>query len=206
MDNTNFFLKPFHQISNIVLEKQDLKEGFEEIIKILNEYFRKVKEHRTIEDVDIVLELIRKNSKLFQEMSSNERNMQEEVEDMREELKHFIEDNSEGIEDTFYNSEAGPFVLSWILTFDETTQILFNFMDAWKSKIRSRRRINNTTIKNNLLMLFKAVFLVLFRIIEQIYMIIGEEPYDLEKEKRYLIEDVVYLDNIQRSILYDVFR
>lgn len=206
MDNTNFFLKPFHQISNVVLEKQNLKEGFEEVVKILVDYFRNVKEDRTIEDVDNVLELIRKESRLFQEMSSNERNIQEEVEDMREELEYFIENNSEGIEDTFYNSEAGPFILSWILTFDETTQILFDFMDAWKSRIRSRRRISNATIKNNLLMLFKAVFLVLFRIIEQIYMIVEKEPYDVEKEKRYLIEDVVYLDNIQKSILYDVFR
>lgn len=121
----------------------------------------------------------------------------------------YIKKYSDKIEELYINDTTEPLIMHWILSLDEAMNLLFEFIEeVEKRKIIMRRKYGDYISKFNdtLMIIMKAVFLVLYRIVEQNYFIINEKELDIDEAINLLIEDIVYLDNIEKSIIYDLLK
>jgi len=202
----SFIIGPLHAISDILIDSEIDDENFDSvIIKFLIDYFKDIKENRTIDNVSEVLESLYKIYKFPSIRDYKEYQKDMNIRDFGKKWENFLEENIEEIEELSQDPKTGPFMMSWILNLDEAIRILLEFLDKCGSKQKyNKRKHTQKDFEDNLSIFLKAVFLVFFRIVEQMYQIINEIPYDIEKEKQFLIEDIVYLDNIQKSIIYDL--
>ncbi len=181
----DFFSILLFQISRVLFENDAFCEvNLEILFPSLIDYFKIHKSRRTLEDLENILGPFL--------ASLNKRRVPHLNNDFRINLEGFIERNNSRFEVIFFEDDSDTLVMDWILTYEEAVRLFFKYNDACKMK-------DNFAL--NLLTLLKCLFLVVFRIIEQILTVLNREPYSLEKEREYLIQDIVYLENIQRSFL-----
>lgn len=178
---------------------------FESFMTPLVEYFKDKKEYRTLRDVDNAFKFLVEKGYFKSTKSLDAEELKEEFDIVKESVEGYLENNSDKITATFKNLKARGLMTYWITNFDMAMNVLFASMDAIKNQ---RRAVilwqRQTTVTKNLLgerflNITKAIFLVLFRIVEQIILISKDEPLDIDKEIEYLVNDLVYLKNIQRK-------
>jgi len=205
LESTDFIVEPFKQM--IILQMgRDVSNNFNELIlNPLMEYFGKRKEYRTINDVDKAIEYLIKINNYKNIKTLDEEELKEELDEIKDSINNYLEKNRENIDRSFSDSKAKIMISYWITNFDSTMNILFDSLDLvtkQKRKIIALKRQSKYTkeyIGLKLMNIIKAVFLVLFRIVEQIHLIINNIDFDAREEIDYLIEDLVYLKNIQRK-------
>jgi len=208
LDNSDFIIDPFRKFSDIIIEKRTSEEIFELVLNELLSYFKDIKEHRSIYDVDEVIKKINKDLYGKDLEVIDKDSIEEETERILDSLENLIEKNSEKIEKTIQNPLMEKMMNYWISNLAIIVEILSESLRAFKIKERWLKRMSDRIkhhLLNKLLDLFKAIFLVLFRIVEQIYMIYNGQEFDPDDEINFLIEDVVYLENIHRKVL-DAFN
>lgn len=205
--SSDFFLvKPFSQISELVIESKTKPNLIEIILQGLYDFFQDKKEFRTISDVDRVLKLL---DPIIQEEgykleSFTEEEKEEQSREIIETFGGFIDENQEDIEKTSLNPDFEPFLSHWILNLDTSMKIFSETFEMFEIKKRRMERFSKRGLQklfDRLMDLMKALFLVLYRITEQIFILIKKLPYTLEDELDYLLNDIVYLENIQRYVI-----
>jgi len=191
-------------MTNIKIKREISENIFEPILASLFQYFQEIKEHRTIRDVDNAFNEIKDKIDLNDLKSLNDDDIEEQIEEVKTYADDLYIKNRENIELTFKNPKAKNFITYWISNLDLTLNILHDSIKILKKQKKRQIFIQRQSKRAREYFLFKlenivkAVFLVVFRIVEQIYMIIENKNFDVEQEIDYLIEDVVYLKNIQR--------
>ncbi|MGQ4874600.1 MAG: hypothetical protein ACP6IY_11080 [Promethearchaeia archaeon] len=202
MNQSEFIIKPLHELTDIVNEKKIPSNYFEEILEKLYSYFKNNKEHRTIYNVD----------EAFEELEPDIRKMEYEIiqekekacERVIEDLKNFTEKYNKEIKDLLNNAKTGFLVNYWIFAIQDSIKIISDFLNKFNRKSRKidrKSKIIKIYLLDQLTDIFKGFFLVLFRIFEQIHMIVKGEDFIPDKEIDYLIEDLVYLKNLYRASL-----
>ena len=86
LDQNSYFTAPFHKITNLVLERHISDNIFQEMLNLLFRYFKTIKRHRTINDVDAVFEYL----DIFLESYDLEVIERKEIEAESEKLKEDI--------------------------------------------------------------------------------------------------------------------
>ncbi|KKK41719.1 hypothetical protein LCGC14_1391440 [marine sediment metagenome] len=201
-----FLIKPFSQISNLVIERKTKPNIVEVILQELYNFFLDKKEYRTISDVDQVLKIL---EPIFQEVGYNLESLTDEEKEERsrdiiQEFENFIDMHQEEIEKSCLNPDFEPFLSDWILNLDTSMKIFSETFELFEIKKRRMERFSKRGIKKlfeRLMDLMKALFLVLYRITEQIFILLKKLPYTLDDELDYLLNDVIYLENIQRFVI-----
>jgi len=205
--SSDFFLvKPFSQISELVIESKTKPNLIEIILQELYNFFQDKKEFRTISDVDRVLKLL--DPMIQKEGYKLESFTEEEKEEQSREIINgfgdFIDENQEDIEKSSLNPNFEPFLSHWILNLDTSMKIFSETFEMFEIKKRRMERFSKRGLQklfDRLMDLMKALFLVLYRITEQIFILIKKLPYTLEDELDYLLNDIIYLENIQRYVI-----
>ncbi|MBY9007371.1 MAG: hypothetical protein KGD63_11505 [Candidatus Lokiarchaeota archaeon] len=203
LDQNSYFTAPFHKITDLVLERYTTDNIFQEMLNFLFLYFKTIKRHRTINDVDKVFEYLDEFLESYHLEDIGRKEIEAESEKLKEDIDCFIKNNFERIEQTLNDAKSSILANIWISNIRTTFTVFAESLKAFKRKIRrlSRRsKRARDTIEDRLSDLHKAIFLVLFRIVEQIYMIANNDPFIPENEIEFLIEDIVYLENIARTI------
>lgn len=204
--SSDFFLvKPFSQISELVIESKTKPNVIEIILQELYDFFRDKKEFRTISDVDRVLKrldpLIQEEGYKLESLTEEER--EEQSREIIEAFGGFLDENQENIEKTSLNPNFEPFLSHWILNLDTSMKIFSETFEMFEIKKRRLQRFSKRGLQklfDRLMDLMKALFLVLYRITEQVFILVKKLPYNLENELDYLLNDIVYLENIQRYV------
>ena len=185
---------------------RDISNNFEEfILNPLLEFFKNKKEYRTIKDVEEAIEFLAERNDLEQIKQYEEEELREEINNIKDSIDDYLEKNRENIALSFKNPKTKIMMTYWITNFDLAMTILFealNLVTKQKRKVIVLQRQSKYTkqyIGIRLFNILKAVFLVLFRIVEQIFLIINNEDFNPDQEIDYLVGDVVYLKNIQRK-------
>ena len=205
-EGSTFLVEPFHQISELVIEKETNKEIIMEAFLILHDYFNDdKKKYRTISDVDRVMKII--NDKITRRYPESEFFTEEEKEEQSQlfinSFGNFIENNKDNINRTFEKNQFEVFISHWIMNLDTSLEIFAESFELFLSKKNKILRLSSRAVETlfgRFFDLIKSIFLVLFRIAEQIFMIFNNEPFNIENEIDYLLNDIVYLENIQRQI------
>lgn len=205
-EGSTFLVEPFHQISELVIEKETNKEIIMEAFLILHDYFNDdKKKYRTISDVDRVMKII--NDKITRRYPESEFFTEEEKEEQSQlfidSFGNFIENNKDNINRTFEKNQFEVFISHWIMNLDTSLEIFAESFELFLSKKNKIARLSSRAVETlfgRIFDLIKSIFLVLFRIAEQIFMIFNNEPFNIENEIDYLLNDIVYLENIQRQI------
>jgi hypothetical protein len=198
-------VKPFYQISEIVIEKETTENIFNDVFLMLYHFFSDKREFRTVEDVDKIMkkinDFITRKYPEFKFFNDEER--EEQIRIYLESFSHFIDQNEGKINNIFKDEQYHPFLSNWIMNLETSLEAFSESFELFISKknkiIRSSSRAVDGLF-NHLFNLIKAIFLVLYRIVEQIYMISEKISYSHEDEIDYLLNDIVYLENIQRQI------
>lgn len=205
--SSDFFLvKPFSQISELVIESKTKPNLIEIILQELYDFFQDKKEFRTISDVDRVLKrldpIIQEEGYKLESLTEEEKEVQS-----REIIKGFggfLDENQEDIEKISLNPNFEPFLSHWILNLDTSMKIFSETFEMFEIKKRRMERFSKRGLQklfDRLMDLMKALFLVLYRITEQVFILVKKLPYTLEEELDYLLNDIVYLENIQRYVI-----
>lgn len=201
-----YLIKPFSQISELVIDSKTKPNFIEVILGELYTFFQDKKEYRTISDVDRVLKRL---EPIFQEEgykleAFTEEEKEEQSRDIIRDFENFLDVYQEEIEETYLNSEFEPFISHWILNLDTSMKIFSETFEMFEIKKRRLERFSKRGFQKlfeRLMDLMKALFLVLYRITEQIFILFKKLPYTLEDELDYLLNDIVYLENIQRFVI-----
>lgn len=199
----NFVIEPLHSISDIIIKKRIPDGIFQDILDSLFEYFSQFKEQRTVNDVDNAIEFVEKKLSLNDLDSIKKELIGEESEKVMDSLENFFKKNIEKIERVGKNQIAKKMLTYWISNIDITLNNFAKAIRMYNAKMRRISRISNRVrevLYKKFEELLKALFLVFFRILEQINMIDKNEVFDVETEINLLISDVVYFENIQRAI------
>ena len=200
-----FLVEPFHQISELVIEKEIDDTIVIEAFEILYNYFSDKKKYRAISDVDRVMKGINDviTKKFPDTYFSSTEKKEEQSQIFIESFKNFIEKNEEDINRTYEEKRFEPFLSNWIMNLNTSLEIFDESFELFIAKKHKILRSSSRAVENlfdRFFDLVKAIFLVFFRIAEQIYMISNDVDFDVEKEIDYLLDDIVYLENIQRRI------
>lgn len=204
-EESSFLIKPFQEISEIVIEKEASEKIFGEIFMILYDFFSDKKEFRTILDVDKIMKKINDwIARKYPEYDFFEDEKKEEYSRIfLDTFSHFINRNQAEINEVFKDEKYQPFLSNWIMNLETSIEAFSESFDLFIAKkniiIRKSTRAVDGLI-SHLFDFIKALFLVLYRIVEQIYMISENITFSQEDEIDYLINDIVYLENIQRQI------
>ncbi len=198
-----FLLDSFKEFSNIIIEKELSTEGYKQFINNLLEFFKPIKENRTIYDVDKAIEYLEKRIDLkdFKELSSKD--IENESKNIREAMDNLIKQNEDKIKQYFDTPVAKEIINYWIINLDN---ILTDFRDGLEYFLDSKRMLMRRSKRGKDFLLrrfmdfLKAVFLAMFRILEQMILIVRDEQIDIDKEISLLISDVVYLSNMKRKL------
>ena len=201
-----YLIKPFSQISELVIDSKTKPNFIEVILGELYTFFLDKKEYRTISDVDRVLKRL---EPIFQEegyklKSFTEEEKEEQSRDIIRDFENFLDMYEEEIEESYLNPEFEPFISHWILNLDTSMKIFSETFEMFEIKKRRLERFSKRGFQKlfeRLMDLMKALFLVLYRITEQIFILTKKLPYTLEDELDYLLNDIVYLENIQRFVI-----
>lgn len=205
--SSDFFLvKPFSQISELVIESKTKPDLIETMLQELYAFFRDKKEFRTISDVDRVLKRLEPiiQEEGYKLESFTEEEKEEQSREIIEGFGGFLDENQEDIEKAYLNPNFEPFLSDWILNLDTSMKIFSETFEMFEIKKRRMERFSKRGLQklfDRLMDLMKALFLVLYRITEQVFMLIKKLPYTLENELDYLLNDIVYLENIQRIVI-----
>lgn len=201
-----FLIKPFSQISELVIESKTKPNIIEVILRELYAFFQDKKQYRTISDVDRVLKqlepIIQGEGYKFGSFTEEEKEKQSR--DIIQDFDNFLDTNQEEIEKSYLNPDFEPFLSHWILNLDTSMKIFSETFEMFEIKKRRMERFSKRGIQKlfeRLMDLMKALFLVLYRITEQIFILTKKLPYTLEDELDYLLNDIVYLENIQRFVI-----
>ena len=199
-----FLVEPFRQISELVIEKETDDTFVMEAFEILYNYFNDKKEYRTISDVDRVMKSINDViTKKFPDFDfSSEEKKEEQSQMFIDSFKNFVEKNEENINRTYEEKRFEPFLSHWIMNLNTSLEIFDETFELFIAKKHKILRSSSRAVEklfDRVFDLVKAIFLVFFRIAEQIYMISNDIDLDVEKEIDYLLDDIVYLENIQRQ-------
>ena len=203
-EESMFLVEPFNRISELVIEKKTAREFLKTFFDTLYTNFSDNKEYRSISDVDRVMKLV--NETLVKQYPDREFLKEEQKEEYTQlfidTFKNFLDEKDEEIDQMFGKGQFEPFLSHWIMNLDTSLEIIDESFNLFIIKKRKILRSSSRAIErlfDHLFDLIKALFLVLFRIAEQIYMISNGIDFDLEKEIDYLLNDIVYLENIQRQ-------
>jgi len=201
-----FLIKPFSQISELVIESKTKPNVIEIILQELYTFFEDKKEFRSISDVDRVLRHIEPIIKEagYKLEAFTEEEKEEQSRELIQSLDSFIDVHQKEIEESHLNSDFEPFMSHWILNLYTSMKIFSETFGMFETKKRRMERLSKISFQNlfdRLMDLMKAVFLVLYRITEQIFILTKKLPYTLEDELDYLLNDIVYLENIQRFVI-----
>ena len=206
LDSSVFIIEPLRQMTYISLEKEFSKRLFKDVLDDLFQYFSEIKEERTIYDVESAFAYIEKKYRgHWEDLTIEEAD--KIVKTIEKSTKNFIKKNKEKINLISDNKKTKKIAPYWIYNFDIAIKILLETikMDRRRSfQLRRKSKYAMKTFSKNFEIIMQAVFLVLFRITEQIFMIINEQEFDLDKEIDLLIRDTVYLKNIKR--IYRIYR
>ena len=205
--SSDFFLvKPFSQISELVIESKTQPNLIEIILQELYAFFQDKKEFRTISDVDRVLKRLEPiiQEEGYKHESLTEEEKEEQSRDLIRDFDSFLDVYQEEIEETYLKPDFEPFLSHWILNLDTSMKIFSETFNMFEIKKRRMERFSKRGFQklfDRLMDLMKALFLVLYRITEQVFILIKKLPYTLEDELDYLLNDIVYLENIQRFVI-----
>lgn len=202
LNQNSFFIAPFRKSVDLIVEKRTSDNLFQNILDLLFGYFSEIKEHRTIIDVDNAFEKIDDYLNLDDLEEIDEKTIEEESGKLKRELKAFIKNNIEKISLSMNNAKTGFILNYWISNLEIAFEVLEDSLKEFKRKHRflsGKSSREKDFLKRKLDGIHKALFLVFFRIMEQIYMISEDKKFIPDNEINYLIEDVVYLENIARA-------
>ncbi len=202
--NNDYFIGPLQGISRIMLWKNVSNDYFNEIFKVFFESLKDHKKNRTLRDVEEAFKKVEKELSLDRFDRMNDKEYRGEMRIIRESAIHFIEENARKIEVTFHETKARNFLLRWIFTYDEAINIFLQFFRKLGTIRYLIRRPKD--LVDSFYYLFEGLFLVLYRIFEQIYILSNDLPFNENEENEFLIGDVVYYGNLQRSLLHEAFR
>lgn len=198
----SYFIDQFRKSIDLIVEKRTDNNIFQEILDTLFDYFSEIKEHRTIIDVENAFKKVDDIFDLNNLEGMDEKLIEEESDNLKEDLKEFIANNSEKLILSINDAKIGFMINYWISNLEIATEVLDDFFKEFKRKKRFSAaksfRVRDF-LKRKLDRIYKGFFLVFFRIIEQIYMIADDRNFIPENEIDFLIEDVVYLENIARA-------
>lgn len=203
--STCFIIEPFKCMTNIKVGRHISDSDFGDLIILLSEYFKKIKEHRTIDDVERAIEYLKEKLDLYKYDVLKDEEIEDLINDMKEDVENYFEKNRKNIKYIFRNPIAKKIIPYWISNFDLTIKILVDSLKVLEQKrrriilLKRQSRQTKEYMENKFENILKAVFLVLFRIIEQIFLIIDNKVFNINQEIDLLIRDVVYLKNIQRK-------
>ena len=203
LKENSYFIIPFRKSFDLVLQKKTTDNLFQKILQILLNYFKNIKQHRTIQDVNDAIEKVKELLEAMNIKDLTEEEFQEEMKSFKQYLENFLENNLIKIENALINAKFGYLVRAWIYALNELFITFNNVFRMYKRKIRRLHRSSgriHKTLDQKMENFFKAAFLVLFRIIEQIFLITKGDHFVPEDEIDLLLEDVVYLDNVYRSL------
>ncbi|MFX1392648.1 MAG: hypothetical protein ACFFAH_03655 [Promethearchaeota archaeon] len=192
-------------MTNIKVGRHISDSDFGDLIILLSEYFKKIKEHRTIDDVERAIEYLKEKLDLYKYDVLKDEEIEDLINDMKEDVENYFEKNRKNIKYIFRNPIAKKIIPYWISNFDLTIKILVDSLKVLEQKrrriilLKRQSRQTKEYMENKFENILKAVFLVLFRIIEQIFLIIDNKVFNINQEIDLLIRDVVYLKNIQRK-------
>lgn len=198
----SYLIAPFRKSIDLIVEKRTSDNIFQDILDLLLSYFSEIKEHRTIMDVDNAFKKIDDYLNLNNLEDIEEKVIAEESEELRGELKDFIANNIENISLSMNNAKTGFMLNYWISNLEIAFEVFENSLKEFRRKNRfllvKSSRVKDF-LKKKLDVIHKALFLVFFRVMEQIYMVSEDKKFIPNDEINYLIEDVVYLENIARA-------
>lgn len=201
--NTTFFISPLKRVTSLVVEKE-AESIFIELISYIFEYFKDIKRHRSIKDVEDVFETL-ENSPILEFLEEiEEKDFEEENSKLNQELDNLLEIHKDNLIEAVQDERLEEISYYWIFAIESVTKQLKLATKEFKRQLRFIEHKANRAIRrtmNKLEDILKGVFLVLFRITEQIYMISNDDPIEIEKEISYLLEDVVYLENLAHVTL-----
>jgi len=198
-----FLLDSFKEFSNIIIEKELSTEGYKQFINNLLEFFKPIKENRTIYDVDKAMEYLEKRIDLKEFKELSRKDIESESKNIREAMNDLIKQNEDKIKQYFDTPVAKEMINYWIINLDN---ILTDFRDGLDYFLDSKRMLMRRSRRGKDFLLrkfmdfMKAVFLAMFRILEQMFLIVRDEQIDIDKEISLLISDVVYLSNMKRKL------
>lgn len=197
----NFIKNPLEDIITFGLKKELSPEFFEVIFQELIDYFKNVKRYRTIDHAkEILMDIKEKYDHNLESLL--EKDPQDFLQEIEKSSTNFIEKNKEHINNLARNEKTKEIFSYWIFNYDIIIKSLKNAIKKEiKRQIMYRRnsRFRMSRINTNLESVCYAIFLPLFRIMEQIQMIINGEEMDIDEEIECLIEDVVYMKNVIRK-------
>lgn len=193
---------PFRKMISLGTNRKIPRNLFNSIFFDLFEYFAENKTERSVEDVKFIFKSLTK--KYRREIKILTDSDKEELrEEMEKQGENFIEKHKEQIntlEDNSYIREMTPY---WIYNFGLALSILSETLDKERrvSFHEGRRSLTSTRERGTLFeRIIYASFLVLYRILEQNYLLMTNQEFDKDKEIDLLIKDVVQLKNITRMI------
>lgn len=200
-----FLVEPFRQISELVIEKETDDTFVMKSFEILYNYFNDKKEYRTLSDVERVMksinDVVTKKFPEFDFFSGEKKEEQSKI--FIDSFKNFIEENEENINRAHEKKRFEPFLSHWIMNLNTSLEIFDESFELFIAKKHKILRSSSRAVEklfDSVFDLVKAIFLVFFRIAEQIYMISNDVDFVVEEEIDYLLDDIVYLENIQRHI------
>lgn len=198
-----FLLDSFKEFSNIIIEKELSTEGYKQFLNNLLEFFKPIKENRTIYDVDNAMEYLENKIDLKEFKELSRKDIEKESKNIREAMDNLIKQNEDKIKQYFDTPVAKEMINYWIINLDN---ILTDFRDGLEYFLDSKRMLMRRSRRGKDFLLrkfmdfLKAVFLAMFRILEQMILIVRDEQIDIDKEISLLISDVVYLSNMKRKL------
>jgi len=208
LDQNSFFFAPFHKSIDLIVEKRTPDNLFQEILGALLNFFSEIKQHRTILDVEEAFKKIEEILNLKNLEDLDDESMAEESDILKGDLKDFIANNIEKINLSIDDGQTGFMVNYWISNLEIAFETFGSALKEFRRKYRFLSKKSSRAkdlLKDKLNRIYKALFLVFFRIMEQIYMISENMKFIPDKEISYLIEDVVYLENIVRATQENIY-
>lgn len=208
LNHNSFMARPLFRMGEVLSERDTRNYDFQEVFLEIYSFFAERKPYRTIRDVDnLITHLDKKFDFPYDEDLSDEKGKEERLEDLRDEFETLLEDYQEVIEGSVDDPKLDEFMIDWLYNVTMCIEAFKEALNLFETKVRRIRRVTHR-IQENLLNHFldvtKVFFLVFYRIVEQYYMITNNIEMNIEAEKKYLLNDLVYMQNIHRKFIYKV--
>jgi len=140
LDQNSYFTAPFHKIIDLVLERYTIDNIFQDMLNILFKYFKTIKRHRTINDVDEAFEYINDFLETYHLEVIERKEIETESEKLKENMECFIKNNFERIEQTLNDAKSSLLANIWVSNIRTTFIVLAESLKAFKRKIRRLSR------------------------------------------------------------------
>ncbi len=201
-----FMAKPLLNIGRVISERDTREINIQDIFMEIYSFFSERKDYRTIKDVEKLMRYLDKRFNLpYDDELSNDELIEGRLEELGDEFKGIMEEYKDTIEGSLENPKQDEFMMDWIYNITTCVDAFIEALETFDTSI-NRIQVKARRIRENLLDQFinlvKGFFLVFYRVVEQYYMIINDIEMDVEKEKEYLLNDIVYMQNIHRQFIY----